>query len=68
MKTLKNTCISQILANYSIFKDNLNILPNELQEDIKDQDFNNRYQIINGRVYARSPNCLDNGDWESYKA
>jgi hypothetical protein len=68
MKTLKELCKSKILARYSIFKESLNVLPDDLNEEIKNGEFNLNYQIIEGKIYSRinQPFAAYN-DWLTYK-
>ena len=69
MKQLTEICKSAILTKYSVFKPELNRLPNDLKEEIeKKGEFNSKYQVIGGKIYPRDqqqPVTLY--DWATYR-
>lgn len=68
IKTLKEICTNHIASDIGFFKKKLDVLPVELKDDIEEKDFNNKYQRIDGILYARNTYAAFNGNWDrTYK-
>jgi len=66
-KSLVELCESFIASRYSLFKERLECLPEDLRGEIQNK-VKPRMQIIDGRYYAieELPRFLG-GDWGSYR-
>jgi len=72
IKTLTELCAERIISNFTLFKSNVDLLPQELQKKLQNKlnkkEFDSKYERINGKIYARchSP-IIVSSDWGNYK-
>ena len=65
LHTLKDICIQAITKRYSLFKEQLNLIPTELQENVVQELPENKMQCINGKWYPKEVNS-PLSDWGNY--
>ena len=67
MQSLKDQCIKLIATRYSMFKERMDILPVELQEDIKQELLESKMQLLGDKWYPRQSVIVTSSDWGNYK-